>query len=174
MIFKVVSFQVADNIDIRQLTNAYTASLHYADLEELFYCVNEHQYLYVFKYGIVCFLGFDETGISSFLQLIKPFCKNYLEQRLSDEFDIETGATSIMYGFNKITIPTENIEAIRLIMLNVSQSVALDYFDQQTNLLLEENNYHTQILEKKGSIELVQNIRENWESETTPKYHAIV
>jgi len=39
-------------------------------------------------------------------------------------------------------------------MLNVSQSVALDYYNQQTNLLLEETNFHTQILEKKGKIDL--------------------
>ena len=37
---------------------------------------------------------------------------------------------------------------------NVSQSVSLDYFDQQTNLLLEETNYQTQELEKKGKIDL--------------------
>jgi uncharacterized Rmd1/YagE family protein len=39
-------------------------------------------------------------------------------------------------------------------MLNVSQSVALDYYSEQTNKLLEETNYHTQILEKKGRLDI--------------------
>ena len=39
-------------------------------------------------------------------------------------------------------------------MLNVSQSVALDYYSQTTNILLEETNYHTQILENKGRLDL--------------------
>jgi uncharacterized Rmd1/YagE family protein len=39
-------------------------------------------------------------------------------------------------------------------MLNVSQSVALDYYNQQTNSLLEETNFHTQLLEKKGKINM--------------------
>jgi len=39
-------------------------------------------------------------------------------------------------------------------MLNASQSVALDHYNQQTNLLLEETMYHTQILERKGKIDL--------------------
>ena len=43
---------------------------------------------------------------------------------------------------------------IRLIMLTVSQSVALDYYEEQTNKLLEETNYHTQILEAKGSLNI--------------------
>ena len=55
-------------------------------------------------------------------------------------FDIETNAPAINYGYTKIEIPKPSIDAIRLIMLNVSQSVSLDYFDQQTNLLLEETN----------------------------------
>ena len=92
--------------------------------------------------------------MSGFLQLIIPYCRNYFDQRLSDEFDIETNAPAINYGYNKIEIPKPSIDAIRLIMLNVSQSVSLDYFDQQTNLLLEETNYQTQELEKKGKIDL--------------------
>ena len=46
------------------------------------------------------------------------------------------------------------LKYLRLIMLNVSQSVALDYYSHQTNALLEETNYHTQILEKKGQLDI--------------------
>lgn len=154
MNLKVLSYQVADSIDIKQFKTAFTANIHFADSDELFYHVDEFKYLYVFKYGIICFLGYDETEMSGFLQLITPYCKNYFDQRLSDEFDIETNAPTINYGYNKIAIPNPSIDAIRLIMLNVSQSVSLDYFDQQTNLLLEETNYQTQELEKKGRIDL--------------------
>ncbi len=154
MNLKVWSFQVADSIDIKLFKTAFTGNIHFADSEELFYHVDTFKYLYVFKYGIICFLGYDETEMSVFFQLITPYCKNYFDQRLSDQFDIETDAPTINYGYNKIEIPKPNIDAIRLIMLNVSQSVSLDYFDQQTNLLLEGTNYQTQELEKKGKIAL--------------------
>ena len=153
MNLKVISFQIADSIDIKLFKAAYTANIHFADSDELFYHIETYKYLYVFKYGIVCFLGYDETEMSNFLQLIAPFCKNFFDQKLSDEFDIETDAQTVNYGYNKIEIPSPGIDAIRLIMLNVSQSVSLDYFDQQTNILLEEANYHTQELEKKGRID---------------------
>jgi uncharacterized Rmd1/YagE family protein len=155
MNLKVKSFQVADSIDIKSFKAAYAAKTNFADSDELFYQIETYKFLYVFKYGIVCFLGYDETEMSAFLQMISPNCKNYLEQKLSDEFDIETDAPTVNYGYNKIGIPDPSVEAIRLIMLNVSQSVSLDYFDQQTNILLEETNHHTQELEKKGKIDLV-------------------
>lgn len=152
MTTRVISFQIADAIDIKLFKTTFSPAVYFADKDELFYQIDQHKYLCIFKYGIVSFLGYNEIEISAFLQLIRPFCKNNLEQKLSDEFDIETDAPAIKYGFNKIEITKPNVETMRLIMLNTSQSVALDYYNQQTNLLLEETNFHTQILEKKGKI----------------------
>ena len=154
MNLKVSSFQIADSIEIKQFKSSFHATSHYADADELFYCIETEKYLSVFKFGIVCFLGYTETEMSTFFELIVPFCKNSFAQRLTDEFDIETGAPGFNYGYNKIEIPSPDADVLRLIMLNVSQSVALDYYSQQTNLLLEETNFHTQHLERKGKINM--------------------
>ena len=58
------------------------------------------------------------------------------------------------FGFNKIEIVDADIEILKIIMLNVSQSVALDYYSELTNKLLEETNYHTQFLERKGTLDI--------------------
>jgi uncharacterized Rmd1/YagE family protein len=55
-------------------------------------------------------------------------------------------------SYNKIEIISADRKALRMIMLNVSQSVALDYYSEQTTQLMEDTNYHTQILEKKGRL----------------------
>ncbi len=151
---KVLSFQVADTIDIKGFKTAFTAEIHHADSDELFYLIDTQKFIYVFKYGIVCFLNHSEVEMSAFIQLILPFCRNPLPERLNDEFDIETNAHRINFGYNKVEIMSAGVEALRLVMLNVSQSVALDHYYQQTNSLLEETNYHTQILEKKGKLDI--------------------
>ena len=91
---------------------------------------------------------------SLFSRSSNPIVKILFDQRLSDEFDIETEAPAINYGYNKIEIPSPDTDELRLIMLNVSQSVALDYYNQQTNSLLEETNSHTQLLERRGRINM--------------------
>jgi len=154
MNLKIVSFQVADSIDLKQYRADFTSNIHFADTDELFYHIEANKYLCVFKYGIISFLGYNETETIQFFQLITPYCKNFIEQRLSDEFEIETDVSTMNYGYNKIEIPKPSVEMIRLIMLNASQSVALDHYNQQTNLLLEETNFHTQVLERKGKIDL--------------------
>lgn len=151
---KVVSYQIADSIDVKQFSQAFKAELHYNDPSELFYRTDTDQFVYVFKYGAVCFLNYDAVGISAFLSLISPFCKNLFTNSFTDEFMVESAAKELRVGFSKIEIPGENIEVLRLVMLNVSQSVALDYYEEQTAKLLEETNTHTQRLETKGSLDI--------------------
>jgi len=151
---KVVSYQIADSIDLKQFSSIFKAELHYGDPSELFYRIDSDQYVYVFKYGAVCFLNYNAGDISEFLRLITPFCKNLFENSLTDEFLVETDAKELRVGFNKIEIPSANIEVLRLVMLNVSQSVALDYYEEQTTKLLAETNLHTQRLENRGSLDI--------------------
>lgn len=151
---KVVAYQVADNIDIRQFKQAFTAELSHSDSDELFYTIEDAKYLYVFKYGVVCLLNYNEMETTSLLKIVKEFCRNPLHSRLSDAFDIAADAGKLQFGYNKVSIPGKEAEMLRLIMLNLSQSVALDYYEQQTNLLLEETNSHTQMLEQKGKLEM--------------------
>jgi uncharacterized Rmd1/YagE family protein len=151
---QVLSYQIADSIDIKQFKLVFKAELQYSDSDELFYCIDTDQYIYVFKYGVVCFLNYDSIGISSFLQLIGPFCRNLFEESLNEEFTIETNARENRIGYNKIEIVSPKVDVLRLIMLNVSQSVSLDYYSDLTNKLLEETNHHTQILEKRGRLDI--------------------
>lgn len=151
---KVVSYQIADTIDIKGFCANYEAELYYSDPAELFFRTNNDKYVYVFKYGAVCFLNYTDAEIAEFLKVITPFCKNIFTDSLTDEFNVETGAKELRVGFNKIEIPSANIDVLRLVMLNVSQSVALDYYEEQTSTLLTDTNFYTQMLENKGRLDI--------------------
>lgn len=150
--YKVISYQVADSIDIKACKASFKSELLYSDSDELFYETSEGRYIYVFKYGVLSFLNYEAVDISSFLRFMHPFCKNPFEETLNDEFIVEPGATENKVSYNKIEIISADKDVLRIIMLNVSQSVTLDYYSEQTSRLLEETNYHTQILEKKGRL----------------------
>jgi uncharacterized Rmd1/YagE family protein len=150
----VLSYQIADSIDTKLYRTAFKDDLYHYDADELFYRTGAESCVYIFKYGVVCFLNYDEAGCNEFLARIAPFCRNLFAQKLSEEFQVETNATENKFGYNKIEIINSDIETLRLIMLNVSQSVALDYYSEQTDRLLEETNYHTQSLELKGRLDI--------------------
>src|SRR5262245_26092781 len=126
--YKVIAYQIADSIDIKTCKFNFKAELIYGDSEELFYRVKDEQYIYIFKYGVVSFLNYDAVGVSGFLQFISPYCKNRFNEPLSDEFIVETGARENKVSYNQIEITSADRTVLRIIMLNVSQSVALDYY----------------------------------------------
>jgi required for meiotic nuclear division protein 1 len=150
---QVVSYQLAESIDVKGFSSVFKADLYYSDPAELFYRINPEQYAYVFKYGAVCFLNLSKEAIEDVLNQIRPFCKNLFSEFFADEFIVETGAKELRVSFNKIEIPsTTVVDVLRLVMLNVSQSVALDFYEDQTNRLLKETNNYTQGLAKRGQL----------------------
>lgn len=150
----VLSYQIADSIDIKSFRASFKEGIHHFDADELFYKTADESFVYVFKYGVVCFLNYDPTSANEYLKRIAPFCKNLFEQKLSEEFEVQTNARENKFGYNRIEIVNAEVETLRLIMLNVSQSVALDYYSELTNQLLEETNRHTQSLERKGRLDV--------------------
>lgn len=150
----VISYQIADSIDVKAFRAVYKEGIYHYDADELFYKMGEETFVYIFKYGVVCFMDSDDARTEEFLRKIAPYCKNVFELKLSEEFEVETNAQENKFGYNKIEITKPDIEVLRLIMLNVSQSVALDYFLEQTNLLQEETNEYTLRLEQKGRLDI--------------------
>jgi required for meiotic nuclear division protein 1 len=151
---KVIAYQVADSIDIKTLKADFKSTLIYSDAEELFYETGPQTYFYIFRYGVVSFFSYEEIEISSLLQFIKPYCRNYFTESINDELIVEPGAVENKISYNKIEIKEVNREVLRMIMLNVSQSVTLDYYSELTSKLLEETNHHTMLLAKKGRLSI--------------------
>lgn len=152
---KIVSSQIADSIDIKALKGAeYNKNLIHSDSDELFYVIGPDQYIYVFRYGVVAFSNLDEKNAKAFLAFAAPYCKNFFNYELTEEFLVETNAAENKFGHNKIDLVKASLDALRIIMLNVSQSVALDYYSNQTELLLVETARHTLFLEKKGKLDI--------------------
>src|SRR5258708_17750526 len=115
---QVLSYQIADSIDTKLFRAAYKDGLYYYDADELFYKTGPEAFVYVFKYGVVCFLNYDEAGTQEFLQRISPYCKNLLEQNLSEKFQVGAHAPANKFCFNK----NESV-------LHVLQNLTLNFLD---------------------------------------------
>src|SRR5258708_9929033 len=116
---QVLSYQIADSIDTKLFRAAYKDGLYYYDADELFYKTGPEAFVYVFKYGVVCFLNYDEAGTQEFLPRISPYCKNLFEQKLREEFQVEANARANNFGYNKIESANPAIKTFLLIMLNL-------------------------------------------------------
>lgn len=148
----VFAYQLAEGISIRKFREEYTAELISATNFELFYR-NNHGYIYVFNYGVVVFADVDEPLREVFLHQLQPYTQHPLEKPLSENFTIDIQENSPpVFGYNSVVLPEKTPALYRIVMLQVAQSVALDfYFDVSQQLLSETVNITNQ-LEQKGRL----------------------
>jgi len=152
--YRVIAYQVAKTIDIKNSKLFLPYRLIFSDSDELFYKVSDHKYIYVFEYGMISFFNFENEAMIEFFKKLQPFCKGYFFEKLNEETSVHVITNELKVNFEGIVVPNLNTEMIRLIMLNTSQSVALNRYSEITEALLEETNVHTQFLENNGKLNI--------------------
>ncbi|MHA7830812.1 MAG: hypothetical protein ACX93O_06910 [Flagellimonas sp.] len=76
MVSKARALHLATSINITACRNALSKELVFSDRDELFYS-DASRYLYVFRYGVVSYFGYNQAEASQLLMEIKPFCEEW-------------------------------------------------------------------------------------------------
>ncbi|TPN87075.1 RMD1 family protein [Aquimarina algicola] len=148
------ALQIADVISIKDCKKNFDSKLLFFDTDELFYERFKGQYIYVFKYGVICFYNINRDTSEQICNEILVYSKNLTKEETSENIDIIIEGECNMVSFGEVTLKEFNIESIRLVMLNVSQSVALDNYANISEQILEDTKLHTSYLEEKGRLDI--------------------
>ncbi|MBJ6369283.1 RMD1 family protein [Snuella sedimenti] len=152
--YTAFAYQVASTISIKEIKQQSKWTLLFQDSDELYYSSAPNKFIYIFHYGMVSFFNLTKNEMIEALSQIKPFCINYVSEQISEEVQVNVVADTLKVEFDKIVLPDISEEMIRLVMLNASQSVALNLYSEITEQLLIETNQHTLYLEKKGRLDI--------------------
>lgn len=150
-----VAFKVSESININALKTIFNQTPLYSDNDELYYSMGDNKYFYAFKYGIICFFNFSLTEIDVLKRKILSALKGTIfKNPVSEDIDVKLNCDETNIGFDDINLEDENPEKIRLIMLNLSQSIALNFYYGIAEQILEDTRRHTNILEEKGKLNI--------------------
>lgn len=151
----VTAFYIAEELDLKRLKISYAGTLLQENPSELFYRVDEGAYFYVFDYGAVVFADMTDTDISKTLALLQAYCAHPLQEVLRDDFEIihDPGA-QLTFGFDSLIVPKLEVDVVKIAMLNVAHSVAMDFYSQRAHELLSEVRLFTSQMEVNGSIHI--------------------
>ncbi|WP_420321391.1 RMD1 family protein [Flagellimonas sp.] len=152
----IIAFQIADNIDIQGCRKNFSQELLFYDKDELFFRYTEKSYLYMFRYGVICIFNLNANEIEDIKSTLYGFCSGpkFSDNHLEESLEVYTNAQNQKVDFKSVHLTDSDLEKIRLIMLNASQSVALDHYAGVTEQLLEDTRKHTSFLENKGRLDL--------------------
>jgi uncharacterized Rmd1/YagE family protein len=152
--YSVTALHIKNSLNIKQCRLKLDLSVIYSDSDELFMLLREKQFVYVFQYGVIAFFNCSHSDINSIIKVLNPELKSWQEQDLKETIKVEVSGQLTQVNFDKVILHEFNIEAIRLVMLNTSQSVALDKYLDITDLLLNETTIYTKELEDKGRLRI--------------------
>lgn len=160
-ILTIRAFQIAEAIDVKRCRAEFAGDLVAAAPGELFYKrkaaapdggERHDGYVYVMDYGVVIFAGHGDEEMGGVLETLRPFLEIHLDRRMSEDFRVHADVTELAFGYNEIHLPSFNADVLRIIMLYVGQSAALEYSEAVVDRLLAEAGKVAQELERFGRL----------------------
>lgn len=150
----IIAYQIAENTNIKKFKAEYTGELINSNSFELFYSY-KHGYVFVLNYGVVVFADVDEIDRSTFISLLTSYCVNHLDNRLQEDFIIEKNETlQPDFSYNSLSVNEINNDVIRIAMLQVAQSLALDFYQEASQQLFDDSVQLTNQLETAGRLKI--------------------
>lgn len=156
----IAAYHIADSINLKQFKSDFTGKLISSSSSELFYSIEGGGYLNIFNYGNVAFANVSDVEKSQILihlkkYLTNPISDDIIHSDFNDDYKIKKhDDNKPLFDFDDLSINHVNEEMIKIVMLNVAQSVALDYYAHQSEMLLEKVNNFASQLEAVGKIKL--------------------
>ena len=157
----LVAYQLGEKINLNGFRVAYEGHgvICSSTANDLFIKKGANSYLYIQNSGEVAFSDCSESTINELLEIIYPFVgipvakgKEYKE-----EFLIEVDPDQqLSIDYNSIRLQNVNADVIKIALLNVSQSVALDYFTEISQDFLNQTTKFTIELEQRGKLRIPQ------------------
>lgn len=151
---KIIAYQIAEQIDIKKFKGAYKGELFSSSAVDLFYFhPKTSKAIYILSYGVVAFANYRSIEISRFIDYIKDYSMNFLENQYKEDIVMHTNS-ALSFSYNDVILPDVNAEAIRIVMLNVAQSACLDYYTSLSQKLLDEMTKFSNELENFGRLKI--------------------
>lgn len=151
----VNGFHLGQRFELKQLKNNLAFRLIYEDPTELIYELAESSYFECFDYGSIVFFGINEVSQTEIINAVRTLLSLGQDGWKSEYFKVEISSdTPYRVFFDTIAIKEINLATAKLLMLNIGQSVALDFYIEQSNNLINETARFCSELEEKGTYSL--------------------
>ncbi len=151
----ITGYHLGDRLDLKELKNNLTYTCIYADPTELMYENDHESYIGIFDYGSIVFFDVENSEQTLIINTIRTILKLDRIELKRENFDVEIEPEAPYIAiFDRLIIKEISIDIAKIIMLNIAQSVALDYYIEQSNVLLNQTFLFSQELEEKGKFSI--------------------
>ena len=151
----ITGYHLGDRLDLKELKSNLAYNCIYADPTELMYDAEDGSYIGIFDYGSIVFFGVENSLQTNIINSLRTILSLDSIELKRENFDVEIDPNvSYKVIFDRLIIKEISIDIAKIIMLNIAQSVALDYYIEQSNILLSQTYQFSLELEEKGKFSI--------------------
>ncbi len=152
---KLSAILVASQLDLKGIKAFLEIKPASDSSTELLYNLEDDRYQYYFNYGVIVFSGHSEEEIGKAVQAIQPYARTPVTHWLRDDHEICLDPNSeLEFAFDQVIVNHLDFKVVRISMLNLAQSVALDRYHEVSESLLTEIKVFTRDLETTGRLSI--------------------
>ncbi len=163
MIIPISARYFSEGISIKAMKGAFSEQLLSESSTDLFYKLvtfpdsytTDDRYVLIFNYGVVVFANVPEKERQQIVKSIIPHSQNLVEASFEDTFQLRIAPEREMkFTFESLIVPQFSETALKVVMLNMAQSVALDYYSHTIEKLLSQIKSFTNEMARYGRIHI--------------------
>ena len=154
---KIEAIQIAEAFNIKKLRTEFGVEPHSSSPSEIFYTLtNNKRYLYIFDYGVVVFANYSTAEKKELTDFVKNYASTMVYLDLLEEYriEIDDNIPKVIIKNDYVTVPYVDPSVMKIVMLNIAQSVALDYYEDLTNVLITSSKEYIFELEQHGKLSI--------------------
>jgi uncharacterized Rmd1/YagE family protein len=150
--YQIHAYNLYDAIQIKQLRHVFSGKVTQASSRAMVVKYAEESYLFVFQFGCLVFFNVPEPISAQEKEKIEQVLGPPLKGSTSDSYVVSVGGAANKVEFESVEIKKLSLEFLELISRSVSQSAALEYFENQADDLLESTAKMMDTMAKVGTI----------------------
>lgn len=154
-IVRLSAFLVANQLDIKAIKSFLEIKPLAESSSELFYSFAENKFQYYTNYGVMVFTGYTEEEMRYAIKTISQYQRMPVNPYFRDDYQIRVEPNhDVKFDFSEVLVGRVDDKVIRIAMLHLAQSVALDYYNGISENLLVEVKRFTNQLESTGKLKI--------------------
>ena len=156
MRINIEAVQIAESFNIKKFRAEFHTEATSGSTSEVFYVLENNKYLYLFDYGVIVFANYNAVEKNECLNFVKNYANLNVNLDLSEEYQIEIDEkiANVIIKNNYVIVPKTDSSVLRIVMLNIGQSVALEYYEILTDKLISSSKEYILELEMKGKLSI--------------------
>lgn len=156
MNIRIEAIQIAESFNIKKFRSEFRTEAFAGSTSEVFYVLENDRYLFIFDYGVIVLANYDTLSKSELVNFVKNYAVSPINLDTKEEYGliIDESQEKPVVKNDSVTVSKLSPNLMRVIMLNVGQSVALEYYEILTDGLISSSKQYILELEKNGKINI--------------------